>query len=120
MESRANLDDAELVAVAVATGAGLAELAGRLTDPSLLAVVAAAQRRLAPALTSEARQLLRAIGAFPGRSAEELRTETSLDDAEFAAASRVLLDAGRVTSTRFAVPACWVRTARGTAVGRAL
>jgi hypothetical protein len=58
------VSDAEAVAEAVATGQGLDALAARLTDPSLLAVVEAARRRLRPALTDEAVRLLRAVGAF--------------------------------------------------------
>ena len=112
--------DAERVAEAVATGVGLERLAGSLTDPTLLAVVDAARRRLVPRLSDEAVRLLRAVGAFPGSSAQELRDVTLLDGRSFAAASRELLDGGLVEQTRFDVPDCWSRTARGAAVARSL
>lgn len=112
--------DAERVAEAVATGTGLEALARTLTDPPLLAVVEAARRRLVPRLSDEATRLLRAVGAFPGSSAQDLRDVTLLDGPAFAAASRQLLDGGLVESTRFDVPDCWSRTARGAAVARSL
>lgn len=113
------MTDAEDVAVAVASGQGLDRLAARLTDPSLLAVVEAARQRLVPELSPSARRLLRKIGAFPGRSAAELR-EVAAIDGDFGAASSELLAAGLVESSRFEVADCWVRTARGTAVSRSL
>jgi DNA-binding MarR family transcriptional regulator len=110
--------DAERVAEAVATGAGLDALAGSLTDPVLLAVVAAAQARLRPELSPEAWRLLRAVAAFPGSGAQDLRDVTLLDAASFATASRELLAHGLVASTRFDVPDCWSRTAAGAALLR--
>ena len=111
--------DAERVAEAVATGRGLDALADSLTDPSLLAVVRAAQARLRPELTDEAWRLLRAVAAFPGSSGQDLRDVTLLDARAFAAASALLLSHGLVESTRFDVPDCWTRTAKGAALLRA-
>lgn len=112
--------DAERVAEAVATGTGLDALEQQLTDPSLRAVVAAARARLVPQLSDEATRLLRAVGAFPGSGAQDLRDVTLLDAPAFQRASRELLADGLVESMRFDVPDCWVRTARGAAVARSL
>ena len=110
--------DAARVAEAVATGTGLDALAASVTDPALLAVVQAALARLRPSLSPEGWRLLRAVAAFPGSSAQDLRDVTLLDRDGFAAASRELLDHDLVASTRFDVPDCWTRTAAGAALLR--
>ncbi len=120
---------AERVAIALQDGAYdevAAALSALLPSPettALLAVVRAGQSRAAvPRLGggSPAARLLRAVGAFPGRNAAELRDVTRLDPEGFGAASRELLAAGLLTSTRFDKPDCWTRTARGTAAARLL
>jgi len=67
-----------------------------------------AEARLEPG--SPGARLLLAISGHPGLSAAELRHLTGLD---VAAVGRGLLDAGLVTSSRFARGDCWVRTGSG-------
>ena len=124
------------VVTAVRTGAyeelirGLAGLAPGPEVTALLSVVAAGQRSTGPvnepepdlvlAPDSPAARLLRAIGAFPGRPASELRGLTLLDEPDFAVTARILIDTGLVTSTRFEKPDCWTRTTRGAQAARLL
>ena len=107
---------------------GLAGLPPCAEVTALLSVVYAGQQSKAPVPdpdlvledgSPEAR-LLRAIGAFPGREASELRGLTLLDEAAFSAAARQLLEGGLVTSTRFDKPDCWTRTTRGAQAARLL
>ena len=122
------------VVTAVQTGVyeptvrGLAGLPPCAEVTALLSVVHAGQQSNAAAADpdlalepgSPAARLLRAIGAFPGREASELRGLTLLDDAAFAATARQLLEGGLVTSTRFDKPDCWTRTTRGAQAARLL
>ena len=122
------------VVTAVRTGAydplirGLAGLPPCAEVTALLSVVHAGQQASASATDPElvlepgspAARLLRAIGAFPGREAGELRGLTLLDEPAYAAAARQLTEAGLVTSTRFEKPDCWTRTTRGAQAARLL
>ena len=93
----------------------LRALLPRLADPSLRAVVLAAERRLGVVRLDpdgdEAR-LLTAVSGRPGLAAAELAALTGLG-ARFAAAARALVEDGLVTSSRFERTDCWSRTARG-------
>lgn len=84
-----------------------------LTEPALLAVRAAAERRLGVvrlASGTAAAQLLLAISGHPGLSAAELEELTGRPTS---APGRELLAAGLVTSARFERTDCWSRTAAG-------
>lgn len=109
------LADALLSADPRAALAGLA-----LTDPALLAVRRAAERRLGAVRLepgSPAARLLLAIAGHPGLSAAELHALTGLD---VGAAGQELVDAALVTSSRFSRSDCWVRTTAGAAAAALL
>jgi hypothetical protein len=94
--------------------AALAALA--LTDPALVAVREAAERRLGAVRLepgSAAARLLLAVSGHPGLSAAELAALPELAGVDTGRAGARLLAAGLVTSTRFSRADCWTRTAAG-------